>query len=250
MNWIEKLKKGIDASKAWKSGKLQLPSLFSSPPRTPARPSKPRLLQPRDMPRRRGEGIKQRVALLHSLAHIEYNAINLAWDLITRFSFITWPTEFYDDWIQVAIDEARHFELLNKRLKYYSSEYGALPAHGRMWETATQTSHNPLSRLALVPLNLELRGLDVSPKIINRLNKAGDHESADLIDVISTDEIKHVAAGWRWFSWLCDSFDLNPEHTYNELTHRLFPVSHKHPFNETARKQAGLPSSLCKQALD
>jgi uncharacterized ferritin-like protein (DUF455 family) len=196
---------------------------------------------PKAMPRRRAAGSREgRVALLHALAHIELNAIDLAWDLIARFGASDLPSSFYDDWVAVADEEAKHFSLLAARLRSFGARYGDLSAHGGLWEAAEATAGDVLARLAVVPLVLEARGLDVTPAMIGRLARAGDHDSAALLEIILADEIGHVAAGARWFRWECARRGLDPATTYRDLVRRHFRGALKPPFNEAARTAAGM----------
>jgi len=193
------------------------------------------------MPRRRtGQSLAGRQALYHALAHIELNAIDLAWDIIARFTAENPPRGFYDDWVKVADDEARHFALLEQRLAALDTDYGALPAHNGLWEAAQATAHDLLARLAVVPLVLEARGLDVTPGLIGKLVAAGDTKGAAALEVIYQDEIAHVAAGKRWFDWLCARRGLVPEAAWRELVARHFKGAVKPPFNTEARLAAGL----------
>ena len=210
----------------------------------PARPERPLLLPPRDMPKRRNFGSDSgRIALLHALAHIELNAVDLAWDIVARFSGAGLPRGFYSDWVEVAAEEAEHFALLAGRLAALGATYGDLPAHDGMWEAAANTAHDLLARLALVPLVLEARGLDVTPEMICRLERAGDSDSARILTRIYEDEIGHVAVGARWFEWLCHERRLDPEAAFHELVRRHFTGSLKPPFNHAAREAAGFPAS-------
>ena len=238
---------------AWSAGEIAEIGA-AEPPMRPARPKVPELRPPREMPRRnigRGPkgGVAGRRALYHALAHIELNAIDLAWDIIARFSGARFagealPRGFYDDWVKVADDEARHFALLTERLAALDMDYGALPAHDGLWEAAEATAHDLLARLAVVPLVLEARGLDVTPGLIEKLAAAGDTEGRAMLEVIYKDEIVHVATGKRWFDWLCARRDLNPEAAWRELVARHFKGAIKPPFNAEARLAAGLPSSF------
>ena len=197
------------------------------------------------MPRRRAGGLAGRIALLHALAHIELNAIDLAWDLIGRFTDEALPRAFYDDWVAVADDEARHFGMLADRLEALGSHYGALPAHDGLWLAAQRTAHDLMARLAVVPLVLEARGLDVTPGIAARLRSAGDEDSAAIVDVIAAEEVSHVGAGWRWFTHVAAARGVEPEPTYRELVRTHYGAALKPPFNSAARGKAGLPPSLC-----
>jgi uncharacterized ferritin-like protein (DUF455 family) len=195
------------------------------------------------MPRRRAGGSPAgRVALLHAIAHIELNAIDLAWDLIARFAGENLPRAFFDDWVAVGEEEAKHHALLVARLAVIGATYGDLPAHDGLWEAAQATAHDLLARLAVVPLVLEARGLDVTPGMIERLQRFGDAESAALLQVIYDDEIGHVATGRRWFDWLCRRRDVPPAATYQELVRRYFKGALKPPFNRAGRDAAQLPA--------
>jgi uncharacterized ferritin-like protein (DUF455 family) len=225
---------------AWRDGRIAEVG-SARPPVRPARPQRPALCPPRDLARRRiGQGIAGRIALLHALAHIELNAIDLGWDIIARFSAEALPRAFYDDWLAVATDEARHFTLLAERLAALGAAYGDLPAHDGLWQAAAETAHDLLARLAVVPLVLEARGLDVTPAMIARLRAAGDEDSAARLQVIYDDEIGHVAAGKRWFDWLCERRGLEPRPTWQALVERHFKGTLKPPFNQAGRAAAGL----------
>jgi uncharacterized ferritin-like protein (DUF455 family) len=216
----------------------------ATPPARPARPARPPLLPPRDMKRRRNLGSPAgRIALIHALAHIELNAIDLGWDIIARFSSDDLPSEFFDDWVGVAAEEAEHFALLASRLATLGGEYGALPAHDGLWEAATATAGDLVARLAVVPLVLEARGLDVTPAMITRLERAGDAESAATLRPLYADEIRHVAAGARWFDELCRRRGLDPAATFQDRVRRHFTGALKPPFNREARDAAGFPAA-------
>lgn len=224
---------------AWRDGRLS-PAVTVAPPDRPARPERPELKLPRDMPKRgRGGNAQNRVALLHALAHIELNAIDLAWDLVCRFADAGLPKGFTDDWVKVADDEARHFRLLEERLNALGSFYGDLPAHDGLWQAATETAHDLAARLAVVPMVLEARGLDVTPDTVRRLRGVGDGESADLLQTIHDEEIDHVAAGRRWFVHLCGQRGAEPVALWQELVGRHFRGGLKRPFNLTSRNLAG-----------
>ena len=214
------------------------------PPSRPARPLRPLLLPPRDMPKRRNFGSPTgRLALLHALAHIELNAIDLAWDIVARFAGADLPREFYDDWVGVAAEEAEHFALLADRLEVLGGCYGALPAHDGLWEAAAATANDVLARLAVVPLVLEARGLDVTPEMRLRLERAGDAESAAILERIYRDEIGHVAVGVRWFERLCRAHGLDPAATYRDRVRGYFAGALKPPFNREARDRAGFSAA-------
>ncbi len=202
------------------------------------------LRPPRDMPRRRNFGsLAGRVALLHALAHIELNAIDLAWDLVARFGDAGLPRAFFDDWLGVAAEEAEHFALLSGRLAALGSAYGDLPAHDGLWEAAAVTAHDLVARLAVVPLVLEARGLDVTPAMILRLERAGDHDSAAILGRVYQDEIGHVAVGVRWFELLCRERGLDPQAAFHDRVRRYFTGALKPPFNREARDRAGFPTA-------
>lgn len=195
------------------------------------------------MPRRRAGGSRAgRVALLHALAHIELNAIDLAWDLIARFANAALPRAFYDNWVAVAAEEAMHHALIAARLAALGAAYGDLPAHDGLWEAAQATAGDLLARLAVVPLVLEARGLDVTPAMIARLERFGDEASAAALKIVYQDEIGHVATGRRWFDWLCAARGLPPAEAYHALVRRYFKGALKPPFNRAGRDAASLPS--------
>jgi uncharacterized ferritin-like protein (DUF455 family) len=209
-------------------------------PLEPGRPARPALVPPRDLPRRRLNCESGRAALLHALAHIEFNAINLAWDAVLRFGDM--PDRFYHDWAEVAGEEAYHFQLLRRRLGSLGHDYGDFSAHGGLWEMAVATRHDVMHRMALVPRVLEARGLDVTPGMMERLRAAGDAESADILEVILRDEIGHVDIGTRWFRYLCAQRKLDPHSTFTALVGSYLKGSVRGPFNRTARESAGFTS--------
>jgi uncharacterized ferritin-like protein (DUF455 family) len=197
------------------------------------------------MPKRRAGGsLAGRIALLHALAHIELNAIDLAWDIVARFAAAGLPREFYDDWVTVAAEEAEHHALLAERLAAFGAAYGDLPAHDGLWQAAEATSHDLLARLAVVPLVLEARGLDVTPAIIARLDRLGDRDSAAVLRQIYDDESGHVATGMRWFKFLCARDGRPPAETFHALVRRYFTGALKPPFNDGARAAAGLAAAF------
>ncbi|HHC29615.1 MAG TPA: ferritin-like domain-containing protein, partial [Rhodobacterales bacterium] len=171
----------------------------ASPPARPARPTKPDLLDPRDVPRRRPGTLKGRLAILHAVAHIELNAIDLHWDIIARFTATPMPLGFYDDWVKAAAEEAHHFILVSGVLEAHGSHYGALPAHAGMWRAAEDTKGDRMVRLAGVPMVLEARGLDVTPGMIELFAKAGDARAVEALELIYAEEVGHVAYGSKWF---------------------------------------------------
>ena len=224
---------------AWREGAIKELGTMR-PPDRPARPERPELKAPRAMKRRRSGGsLANRIALLHAIAHIELNAIDLAWDLIVRFAAPDLPRQFFDDWIEVADQEASHHALVAKRLGALGASYGDLPAHDGLWEAAQATAHDLLARLAIVPLVLEARGLDVTPDMIARMRRFGDEESAQVLQVIYDEEITHVACGQRWFRWECTRRGLEPVAAYRDLVARYYGGALKPPFNHAARAAAG-----------
>ncbi len=234
-----KVRSARAAARAWRRGEIGH-AFDVAMPDSPARPGRPPLLPPSQMPRRgRGGSERGRIAMLHALAHIEYSAIDLAFDLAGRFGS-AFPRAFIDDWFGVGADEAIHFALLDRRLKSIGSAYGDLPAHDGLWEAAAQTAGDPLARLAVVPMVLEARGLDVTPAAVARFEAAGDVRSAAILGRIYRDEIRHVGAGSKWFRWGCESHGIAPVSTWKRLVGTHFRGAIKPPFNDSARDEAGL----------
>ncbi len=236
-----KCRRSLHVAAQWRGG--DIPEIgYADAPDRPARPIQPELLAPTEVPRRRiNRGEAGRIALLHALAHIELNAVDLAWDIIARFAGQDLPRTFFDDWVGVAADEARHFTMLAERLGAFGAAYGDLPAHDGLWDAATQTSHDLAARLAIVPLVLEARGLDVTPVMIEKLRAAEDDISADILEVIFREEVGHVRAGRRWFEFVCERQGDEPETAWQALVTKHFRGSLKPPFNTEARDAAGLP---------
>jgi uncharacterized ferritin-like protein (DUF455 family) len=229
---------------AWRNGEIVAIGT-ALPPNRPARPAKPELKFPRDMPRRRGAGsLANRIALLHAVAHIELNAIDLAWDLIARFATPEMPRAFFDDWVEVADQEAAHHALVAARLHDLGAAYGDLPAHDGLWLSAQKTAHDLLARLAVVPLVLEARGLDVTPDMIEKLKRQDDTASVAVLQTIYDEEIGHVAAGQRWFDWECARRNLEPVSAYHDMIQRYYGSELKQPFNRTARDAAGMTAAF------
>ena len=225
-------------ARAWRRGELDHRCDVAMPDR-PAWPTRPELLAPSRMPRRKGGSERGRIAMIHALAHIEFVAIDLAVDLVGRCGG-EFPRAFVDDWIGVAADEAMHFALLDRRLRQLGSFYGELPAHAGLWEAAATTRDDALARLAIVPMVLEARGLDVTPATVDRFRAAGDAASAKILSRIYKDEIRHVTAGTVWFNQKCDEMGFNAVETWQSLVKSRFRGSLKPPFNDSARHQAGL----------
>lgn len=227
------------AVRAWNDGRLSLED--ACPPESigdPGRPDRPVLVAPRDVPRRSPHTPGGRAALIHALTHIEFNAVNLHWDAVYRFRGM--PRAYYDDWIRVADDEVRHFELLRDRLRELGHDYGDFAAHNGLWEMALKTAHDPMARMATVPRALEARALDAVPTILERLRSAGDTRTVELLEVILRDEEEHVAAGSRWLHYLCEQQGLDMEQTYRRLLERYMPGSAlRGPLQRAARLRVG-----------
>lgn len=236
-----KLSATAQAVAAWRSGEAGLDDgsavQVTGPVGAPGRPAKPVLVLPRELPKRGFGKRVDRVALIHALAHIEFNAVNLAWDAVWRFRDM--PRDYYDDWVMVAEDEARHFRLLRQRLQDYGHDYGDLPAHNGLWEMAEATAHDLAARMALVPRVLEARSLDVTPMIAKRLRSAGDHETADIIALIEEEEVPHVLAGSRWFRHVCEQRGVDPDETFMQLVNQYMSTKPRGPWNRHARQAAG-----------
>lgn len=223
---------------AWRSGGLELEPRPGIPPDNEAgRPERPELVAPRLLHRRRLGTVEGRAAMIHAIAHIEFNAINLALDALCRFQQM--PPAYYDDWLKVAAEEAHHFELVRNRLLELGHDYGDFPAHNGLWELARQTAHDPLVRMALVPRVMEARGLDVTPGIMEKFRAVGDQATVGVLEVILRDEIGHVEAGSRWFHHLCEERGLEPEGTYFGLLSRYLHNHVSCPLHRQARLQAG-----------
>lgn len=266
-NAVTKAKQTLELVGQWRHGTLHYrPSTFAkahakqadfSWPQRPGRPANPVLRPPRDMPKR-STGPEGRIALLHALAHIELNAIDLALDIIGRFYTVlphelphklphelprddTQNPAFIDDWLGVAADEAKHFLMLEHRLTALESHYGALPGHDGLWEAAIDTGDDLLARLAIIPLSLEARGLDVTPNMIKRFEGAGDRDSVTLLNTIYVDEITHVSHGMNWFAALCKKRGMDETQTYQNYVQHFIHGGLKPPFNTQARALSGMP---------
>lgn len=236
---MQKVRAARHVARHWRRGTLDL--RFDVPmPDEPARPERPELLPPGRMPKRgKGGSERGRIALLHALAHIEFVAIDLAFDIVGRFG-ARFPRAFVDDWLSVGADEAMHFALLSRRLSALGSGYGALPAHAGLWDAARSTASDPLARLAVVPMALEARGLDVTPATVERFRAAGDEASARILQRIYTDEIRHVRHGTTWFKQACAARGIEPAAHWRLLIGTQFRGIVKGPFNDSARDSAGL----------
>jgi uncharacterized ferritin-like protein (DUF455 family) len=203
----------------------------------PGRPIQPELIAHTQLKPQPLSTVQGRALLVHSVAHIELNAIDLALDAVWRFPDL--PEAFYTDWMRIAQEEARHFLLLREHLVSLGFDYGDFPAHNALWEMAERTKEDVLARIGIVPRTLEARGLDASPAVKNKLIGAGDHRAGEILDIILEDEIGHVAAGNRWYRYLCESRGLDPIATYAELIARYDAPKLRPPFNMAARRRAG-----------
>jgi len=231
---------GVTAlQQAWNDGALILDAgaVLPAPAGIPGRPARPELVPPREVKHRSMGTVEGRAALIHALAHIEFNAINLALDAVWRYPGL--PEDYYSDWLQVAAEESLHFSLLSAHLQELGYAYGDFPAHNSLWEMAQKTEQDPLARMALVPRTLEARGLDATPAVRAKLAQAGDQAAAEILDIILRDEIGHVAIGNRWYGWLCQERALDPLKAYADLsvTYKAPPL--RGPFNLEARRRAG-----------
>ncbi|NUB43090.1 ferritin-like domain-containing protein [Fertoebacter nigrum] len=218
-----------------------LPVGQASPPPRPARPESPALLDPRDVPRRRPGSPEGRAALLHAVAHIELNAVDLHWDIIARFTDTQMPPGFYDDWVKAADEESKHFNLMCDCLESHGSHYGAMAAHEGMWRAAEDTADDLMGRLAVVPMVLEARGLDVTPGMIAIFRNAGDAQAIAALETIYAEEVGHVAYGSKWFHFLCGRHEHDPKDRFHALVRQYFHGALKPPFNAEKRAEAGLP---------
>ena len=229
---------------AWFAARAEgtpLPVGRATPPPRPARPESPALLPPKEVPRRRPGTLAGRIALLHAVAHIELNAVDLHWDIIARFTDQPMPPGFYDDWVKAADEESKHFNLICDVLEVMGSHYGALPAHAGMWRAAEDTAGDLKARLAVVPMVLEARGLDVTPGMIELFRKADEPAAIAALEVIYAEEVGHVAYGSKWFNWLCGRDGEDPKDIFHSLVRRHFHGALKPPFNAEKRAEAGLP---------
>ena len=224
---------------SWLSGTLALDSereLVSTQP-IPGRPERPLLVSPLEVGKRSMRTEEGRAGLIHALAHIEFNAINLALDAVWRFANM--PQQYYVDWLKVAAEEAYHFGLLNTHLQTLGYQYGDFTGHNSLWEMVERTQGDVLARMALVPRTMEARGLDASPALRNKFAQIGDTAVAGILDIILRDEIGHVAIGNVWFNWLCIQRGMEPIATYATLAHQYSAPTLRKPFNLEARRKAG-----------
>ncbi|MEN8261302.1 MAG: ferritin-like domain-containing protein [Pseudomonadota bacterium] len=238
----EKLAATRDAWMAYEQGRLTFePEEPPQPIEKTRFPQHPVLVAPKRLPKRSLSTSEGLIAFLHSIAHIEFTAIYLAWDILYRFRGL--PPPFYADWLGVAHEEALHFSMIRGRLRELGSDYGMLPAHRGLWEVAEDTAHDLLARLALVPRYMEARGLDVTPSMIDKLDRAGDKQSAALLTRILDDEVGHVGTGSRWFGYVCEHRGLEPERAYFDLLKRHLRGRVRGPFNHALRESAGFTRS-------
>ena len=216
------------------------PTRAADAPALPGHPERPVLVRHDEVARRSPASLHGRAVLIHAIAHIEFNAINLALDALWRFDGM--PRAYYLDWLRVAAEEARHFNLLRAHLRTLGHYYGDFPAHQGLWTMCEKTAHDPLARMALVPRTMEARGLDATPLIQKKLRQVGTPDAlaaADILDVILREEVGHVAIGNHWYRWLCAQSALDPELHYPTLVQHYAAPRLKPPFNESARRQAG-----------
>jgi len=220
----------------WDSGQL---SLEKVPLQVQAvgRPAQPELVLPKQLPKRSMATTEGLAAMVHAIAHIEFNAINLAWDAIYRFQEL--PQDYYDDWVRVAAEEAYHFSLVQQHLNDLGYQYGDFPAHNGLWEMVEETAYDVLARMALVPRVLEARGLDVTPGLMKKFTSVGDVRMSEILAIILRDEVGHVAVGSRWFHYLCKQRQLDPFATFMALLGKHFTGQIKGPFSLAHRAQAG-----------
>lgn len=234
-----------ETAKRWHDRRLSLRSPLDPPLQDrPGRPAKPDLVPPKAVEKRSLHTVPGRIALLHALAHIELNAVDLALDIVARFATEPVPQSFFDGWMKVAFEEAKHFLLVRDRIRALGADYGDLPAHDGLWQAAHSTRNDLTARLAVVPLILEARGLDVTPALQDKMRETGDLESADVLKVIYEDEKGHVAVGAKWFRFLCAREKRDPAKAFQALVRANFRGQLKAPFNDIARAEAGLTPSF------
>ena len=242
----DKLNQVQEMGRAWDNGQLSLDTQWqiAAPSGIPGRPALPQLVLPKLLPRRAMHTHEGRACAIHALAHIEFNAINLALDAIWRFAGM--PAAYYTDWLQVAREEALHFSLLEQHLQTMAYAYGDFTGHNSLWEMAEKTVADVLPRMALVPRTLEARGLDASPAMRAKLAQAGEHAAAAILDIILRDEIGHVAVGNRWYAWLCQQRQLDPLACWQQMVVQYAAPAMRPPFNLSARRAAGFSESELK----
>lgn len=234
----EKIALSFQVAEAWQQQELSMekisPILIFE---DPGRPEKPELVPPRELNRRKITSKEGHAALIHSICHIEFNAINLAWDAVYRFHDM--PEQYYSDWVKVAKEEAYHYQLLSEHLASLGYAYGDFTAHNGLWESALLTAFDPMVRMALVPRVLEARGLDVTPGIVKKLKNIGDDKAVEILAIVHHDEIGHVETGTRWFRYLCDKRGLDSEKIFKDLINQYMKGILRGPFDHETRKRAG-----------
>lgn len=241
----EKTELAQATARRWHERRLSLRSpLDPDLPERPGRPARPVLVPPKATGKRSLHTLAGRIAMLHALAHIELNAVDLALDIVARFASEPVPHSFFDGWMRVAFEEAKHFRMVRDRLRALGADYGDMPAHDGLWQAAHSTRNDLTARLAVVPLILEARGLDVTPSLQDKMRETGDIESADVLKVIYEDEKGHVAVGAKWFRFLCARERKDPVATFKALVRANFRGALKAPFNDVARAEAGLTPSF------
>jgi len=240
MKKVELTQKAVNI---WKSND-SFPIGHEQPPDYPARPENPKLVPPKEMPTLKKSKVGLPIYLLHSLAHIELNAIDLTWDMLIRFTNLNLPHKFYSDWVSVVDDESKHFLLLANRLKSIGSYYGVMPAHKSLWDDVVETKHDLKARLALLHIFDEGKALDAWPRLCTKLISVNDKESSQLVDKICSEEIAHVKYGIYWFKYLCDR-ENNSDcvSLFHSLMRNYLTVPLNPPFNTQARQEAGLDES-------
>ncbi len=238
-----KITMSFDCHKKLQDGLLSIDSdeLLNTHDIIPGRPLKPEIVLAELVPKRGFGNMKDQAALFHAIAHIEFNAINLAWDAVSRFNNM--PDQYYKDWAKVGQEEALHFCMLKEHLNKYGYDYGDFAAHDGLWQMAERTKQDPLVRMAMVPRVLEARGLDVTPGMIKKFENIGDDKAVKMLSKIYEDEIGHVKIGSRWFNYLCQQRSLDSKDTFRELIGQYFPDGLRGPFNLNARQDAGFSSS-------
>lgn len=245
----EKVVATMQLQKDWLEGKLKPTPLSEVVSLSkPGRPVKPELVNPRDVPRRNLSSLKGRLTLVHAIAHIEFNAINLALDAVYHFQDM--PEQYYSDWCLVAAEEAKHFTLLSDYLESHDMHYGDFDAHNGLWEMAVKTDADVLVRMALVPRVLEARGLDVTPSMISKLQSTGDTKLIDILQIIFDDEIGHVKIGTHWYKTLCEERQLESDETFILLIEEYMQGAKFGPFETEARLEAGFSHEEMQNLLN
>ena len=245
-----KLRQTAALRNAWQQGALTCASASCPVLRilVPGRPAKPEMVSALNVERRKLSTPEGRAALIHSLAHIEFNAINLALDAVYRFRGL--PDAYYGDWLQVAAEEAEHFALLRAHLRTLGFDYGDFTAHNGLWDMAVQTDHDPMVRMALVPRVLEARGLDALPAIMHKLTSCGARDAVRILEIILRDEVGHVAIGNRWYAYFCTQRGLEPIATFRNLLREYNAPRLRGPLHTAARLAAGFSEAEMQMLED